>query len=189
MLDGVVVRYRPDAIVRAEIPTSFEASETQHQRWELGRAQVARTFVPLLLRAAVRPRPRRPREIEPRRSTLVDAALDQVLPPLSLLVAAQGALVVAGLPARTRPARAVRAASIASVAVTVAHVAVGLRRAGAPRWVYRSLLGAPRMVAWKLALVVQMATGSRSTSWTRTERNAEGAPGREAGAQRAQGSE
>ena len=53
LFDGYLVAYVPDAVVRAEMPASFLAATSQNERWELGRLQLARRFVPRLLKRAV----------------------------------------------------------------------------------------------------------------------------------------
>ena len=100
LLDGRSVAYVPDAKVAAEMPDSLEASVTQHQRWEAGRAQVLRTELPRLLGAL--------RRGEGSRLAVADTAADLLVPPLSVLVAAQAvagaasaaAYVLAPTPAR-----------------------------------------------------------------------------------------
>ena len=81
LLDGVIVAYAPDARIAAEMPETLDASLTQHQRWELGRSQLIKRYVPQLCRKAARPLPGSKRRI------YVDAALDQLLPPLSIVTA------------------------------------------------------------------------------------------------------
>src|SRR5262249_20313785 len=59
LLAGVTVEYEPEAEVEAEMPTTFAASVTQHQRWETGRAQIARQYLPRLFQRLVKPGPAR----------------------------------------------------------------------------------------------------------------------------------
>ena len=176
LLDDELVGFVPAAVVAAEMPESFEAARTQNERWELGRLQLARTFVPRLLRRAAGPRPTN-------RVALVDAALDQLVPPLSVLAAASGAVLGSAIGVRAlgrangRPI-AVTAASAAVVAL-MAHVVGGLRLAGVPRTVYVSLLHAPRLVVWKIALWMRVLRRPDDVGWVRTARNeaADGAIG------------
>ncbi|BAN01763.1 glycosyltransferase family 2 protein [Ilumatobacter coccineus] len=164
LLDEIVVHYVPTAGVAAEMPESLASSSTQHERWELGRLQVARTFIPPLLRsAATRPR---------HRTAHLDAVADHLVPPLSVLVAANAVATtvgVLGLAGRRSRLHAFAGAG-AGVAI-VAHVLVGLQLAGAPRSTYRALLSAPRLVVWKLALLARVALRPGSVVWTRTTRN------------------
>ena len=107
----------------------------------------------------------------------LEAAADQLVPPLSMAV---GATVGAGIAshallrlARTPLARLNAALSIGLLLAQAAHVLAGLRMVRAPRSVYRSLVYAPLMVAWKLPLLAQVALFGRAVRWTRTARNDE----------------
>jgi cellulose synthase/poly-beta-1,6-N-acetylglucosamine synthase-like glycosyltransferase len=167
LLDGHLVTYVPEARVEAEIPHDLDASVTQHQRWERGRVEVARTSLPRLLRAVIEGR--RPRFAH------LDAALDQLVPPISVLVAAQGAANAVGLAALVlhpgRWSRRLVLLDAISTSLLVGHVLAGLRSVDAPRSVYRSLLDAPRLVVWKLRLWLGLLGRQSDVSWTRTDRN------------------
>ncbi len=168
LLDGELVTFVPDAVVEAEMPTTFTAARTQNERWELGRLQLARRFLPELVGRAFRPGGRR-------RAAYLDAALDQSVPPLSVLAVGTSALAVAAtvLP-RARGSRLGRAGTAlawVSVLGLAFHVIAGLRLARVPRAVYLALLQAPRLVAWKLALWLRVLVRPSGVSWKRTERN------------------
>jgi hypothetical protein len=64
----------------------------------------------------------------------------------------------------------------AAVAVEGVYVLSGLRMVNSPPSVYRSLLGAPRLVAWKIRLWTRMIVKPQGVAWVRTARNAEGEP-------------
>ena len=168
LLDGYRVAYVPRARIYAEMPASRAGSTTQNQRWELGRIQLVRRFTPLLARRAIRPRGRS-------RVAFVDALLDNLVPPLSVLVLMQGgAVLVAGVLSVARGARSGRlrlAIAGLSAGTLVVHVVLGLRSVGAPAAVYRALLGAPRMILWKAGLWLRVIRSPEEVSWTRTERN------------------
>lgn len=167
LLRDICVQYVPDARLWAEMPDSIDASTTQNERWELGRIQVARHYVPKLVQRV------RTRQTH-RRVAHLDAIADHLVPPLSVLVALQAAAIVTTQAARVlspSPARR-RSASFASasfVALT-AHVLIALVSVRAPRSVYISLLGAPRAVLWKVSLWLRM-TSAPDLAWQRTERN------------------
>jgi hypothetical protein len=168
-LAGKQVVFAPDAIVEAEMPTTLEGSRTQHERWERGRIEMAVRYVPQLLRRASRARGYE-------RVAYIDAALDQLTPPFSVVVAATAAWTALVIPAallgRTRRRVPVYAAG-ALVACQTAYVLSALRMTNAPASLYRSLLSAPRHVAWKLALWTRVARSGRDVRWVRTERSAE----------------
>lgn len=169
VLDGVPIDYAPQAVLEAEMPETLSGSETQHERWERGRIDVARRFVMPLARSAFG-------RGAPRRRARIDAAVDLLVPPLSVTVigsSATMALAVTGLVRRRTPFRLVNAAlATVSAAVVVVHVFAALRLVGAPRVVYRSLAGAPHAMVWKVTLWARMLLGHDEVSWSRTERNA-----------------
>jgi 1,2-diacylglycerol 3-beta-glucosyltransferase len=173
LLEGHVVRFVPDAVVEAEMPDTLEASTTQNERWELGRVQVARRFVPTLVRSLLRPG-------TPQRVARLDAVVDQVVPPLSVVgVLTAGAAVASTVLRLLRPTGATRwgaVAAVVSVCGLVWHVVSGLRMVRAPRSVYRAMASAPRAVLWKAVLWVRVLLRPERVGWVRTRRNAESAP-------------
>jgi hypothetical protein len=170
VLDGVVVDFAPDAVVEAEMPTSLGASTSQHQRWERGRIDLARRYVPRLIRRAGQVRGRH-------RLALLDTAADHLVPPLSVLATGVAATTGwSGLAHAVRRSATTRRSwlvSLALVALLVAHVLSGLRMVRAPRAVYAALLRAPGAVAWKVRLWVRMIVRPEAATWQRTTRNAE----------------
>jgi cellulose synthase/poly-beta-1,6-N-acetylglucosamine synthase-like glycosyltransferase len=170
-LSGVRIAFAPDARLEAEMPDSFDGSATQHERWERGRIELARRFVPQFLRRSSRHSP--PVGTGPR----LDATLDLLTPPLSVAVAFSTlAAVAAGIDRvchpRSRLARGRSCLAMASLGGLVLHVIAALVMVGAPTEVYRSLLRAPRMVLWKVVLWSKMLVGGSDVGWTRTARNA-----------------
>jgi glycosyltransferase involved in cell wall biosynthesis len=169
LLDGYLVAYAPDAVVRAEMPASLDAATSQNARWELGRAQLVRRYVPPLAKRMIvgGPLPRR---------VYADAVADHITPPLSVqasldvLSVAVGALALAA--GSRRSAVYAVGGGLAASAALIVHVLAGLRLARAPRSVYRSLLAAPRAVLWKLGLIGSLALDRSAVSWQRTTRNA-----------------
>ncbi len=159
-----LVRYVPDAVVRAEMPTTASAATTQNERWERGRLELARRYVPHHARRAVR---------GPRRVAHADAVADHLVPPLSALVGFQiVATAIAALCAlpRGRSSRAI-AIDVVALSVVVGHTLAGLQSIGAARHHYISLLQAPKMIVWKIAILTRAATPSADVAWTRTQRN------------------
>jgi cellulose synthase/poly-beta-1,6-N-acetylglucosamine synthase-like glycosyltransferase len=167
LLDGILVAFAPTARLAAEMPTTLESARTQHERWERGRLQVARDYVPRLFRRVID-------RGSTGRVAAADALLDQLVPPLSVLVAGTaswGGLTV--LSTLLAPRRGWHRLGLvgAVVAVQGAHVLSALRMVGAPAAVYRSLLGAPRFVVWKLALWCRVLVRPTGVAWIRTSRN------------------
>lgn len=175
LLDGGRVEFVPEAVVWGEMPESLERSRTQHARWETGRLELARRYVPILLQEAAR----RLRAGDFRGAfRFFDAAMEHVIPPLSVLVGASAALwgaalVLAAASYRigTGPVVGPLFLSTAVLAGQFIYVLAGLRLAGAPGVVYRNLLFAPWLVLWKLGQYARIFLGKRQMAWVRTARN------------------
>ena len=168
LLAGELVGFMPDAVVEAEMPTTLAASRTQNERWELGRVQLARRYLPELARRAIRPG-------VVHRAAHIDAALDQLVPPLSVLAAntmlvASAVTMISGR-RRSRLARSGVALAWVSTLALGFHVLAGLRVARVPRATYVALLHAPRLIVWKVGLWLRVLLRPDEVTWTRTERN------------------
>jgi 1,2-diacylglycerol 3-beta-glucosyltransferase len=164
LLDGERVTFAPDAVVWAEMPETLAAAESQNERWEQGRLEMARRYVPQLLRAAV--------ERPARRFVLLDAVMEHLIPPFAVLVGASGLLAGLAwlLPGRKRR-RATRILGASLLAGEATYLLAGLQLARAPRAVYQALLYGPLFLLWKVALYGRLWLGSRAESWIRTARN------------------
>ncbi|MFV9507156.1 MAG: glycosyltransferase family 2 protein [Oscillochloridaceae bacterium umkhey_bin13] len=158
VLDGERAMFAPDAVVWAEMPHTLKASDSQHARWERGRVEMLQRYVPQLLREAVR-----------RRSfVLFDAAMEQLIPPFSVLVGASVAALGAGVVLRSKPAVVLGSALVGGQAI---YVVTGLALAGAPPKTYQALLYAPVMMVWKILLYLRVLFGRGPQGWVRTTRN------------------
>jgi cellulose synthase/poly-beta-1,6-N-acetylglucosamine synthase-like glycosyltransferase len=153
---GLRVRFVPDAVLRAEMPASLQGARTQNTRWEAGRlAAIRRYALPLLGRGMVR-----------RDAVAVDAALEQLTPPLSVPVACTVISLIGGI---ALGAPLVWGMSAALLGFFALHLLAGLLLAGAPARVYRALLHLPLYVAWKTLLYARAMTGRQPGRWVRTE--------------------
>jgi 1,2-diacylglycerol 3-beta-glucosyltransferase len=162
LINGIRVAYEPAAVVEAAMPTTLDAARTQNERWERGRIELARRYVPQLVALARRDRGRR--------VAAVDAVLDHLVPPLSVLAAATvvtaaGSTVVA---ATHRSRRLTRGWWLPGVLVV--HVGSALVLSKAPSAAYRALLHAPGMVVWKARLWGRMLLQPGAEGWARTAR-------------------
>ncbi|MGZ4738009.1 MAG: glycosyltransferase family 2 protein [Ilumatobacteraceae bacterium] len=170
LLDRQRVAYVPGAVLEAEMPHNLESATSQNERWELGRQQVARRYLPELVRRLVAG----PTDL---RAAYADAIFDHLVPPLSVLIAVDACCGV-GAAAMTlirgrRIDRVNLMVSVLSAAGIVVHVISGLRSVEAPRSTYRALFQAPRLVAWKIRLWLRVLIRPKTVAWTRTTRNAE----------------
>jgi hypothetical protein len=153
---GERVAFAPETWVRSAMPVSLRTSTSQQLRWDAGRGKLIRTWTPRLLALGLRRAD----------AVRVHAALEPLVPPQSLLLAAN----VAGVAAAVRAPRRMRRIALANLAAQTAFVAGGLAVAGAPASVWRSLARAPVLACWKLALLVRLWLGRGPTAWVRTER-------------------
>ena len=170
LLDRQRVAYVPGAVLEAEMPHDLESATSQNERWELGRQQVARRYLPVLVRRLVAGQ-------TDLRAAYADAIFDHLVPPLSVLIAANVCCGV-GSAAMTltrgrRIDRVNLVVSVVSAAGIVVHVVSGLRSVDAPRSTYRALFQAPRLVVWKIRLWLRVLIRPKTVTWTRTTRNAE----------------
>jgi cellulose synthase/poly-beta-1,6-N-acetylglucosamine synthase-like glycosyltransferase len=158
LLDGIRVAYAPEAVVEAEMPETLEDAVTQNERWERGRIELARRYIPRLVRDTLTGR-------AGSRVATADAILDHLVPPLSVLGTAVGVVTLASAAVG---GRAGGRAGLVMCAALGAHVTSALVLAGAPASVYRSLIHAPGMVFWKVRLWLRMLTGPGEGEWVRT---------------------
>jgi cellulose synthase/poly-beta-1,6-N-acetylglucosamine synthase-like glycosyltransferase len=167
--DDVIVTYVPEALLVAEMPMSLESAASQNERWERGRLELTKRYLPRLVRKFRHARANR-------RVAVVDAAADLLLPPLSVLAAMLSASLTlnatSSLLGDERAQRRLRV-DLLAIAVLAGHVYLGLLSVKAPRSVYRSLASAPKVIAWKLRLWMRMLSPAADVAWVRTERNAD----------------
>ncbi|NNJ11070.1 glycosyltransferase [Chloroflexales bacterium ZM16-3] len=155
---GERAMFAPDAVVWAEMPDSLKSSQTQNERWERGRMEMIKTYVPGLLGEGLRQR----------NFLLLDAAVEQLIPPFSVVAGLSGAAMLASLLLRSRQAIALATAIITG---QVIYIFSGLALARAPITVYKALLFAPAFMAWKLVLYGKLLLGIKPQGWVRTSRN------------------
>jgi len=168
LLEGTLVAYAPDAVVEAEMPATLAGAQTQNERWERGRIDLARRYVRRLARLAA--------EDRSRRVAAVDGVLDNLVPPVSVLAAATGGIAVTGSAVALARGTGWRRSGWVLVAALTGHVVSGLVLARAPLAVWRSLAHAPNMALWKVRLWLRMLVRPGSVGWVRTQRAAEGTP-------------
>ncbi len=180
LLGGITVKFAPDAAVWGEMPEQFEQSQSQLDRWESGRIQMARKYIPLLLKAAVQALYKGDVRWTYR---LVDAVIEHLIPPFSLLfgvscllllVDAAFFLAAALFPGLTVPPGFLLAnvgIGIVLVAGQIIYLLSGLKMANAPKVVYRQLLFAPVFILRKVGQYVRVLSGSKPDNWVKTTRN------------------
>jgi cellulose synthase/poly-beta-1,6-N-acetylglucosamine synthase-like glycosyltransferase len=158
ILAGHRVTFAPDAIVWAEMPSSLAGSQTQNIRWERGRQEMLRYYVPRLLRAA----------LAKRSFLLLDAAIEQLIPPFSIVAAASVVCLVVATLLHDMPAVW---AGLVLVLGQVLYTLVGLWLTRVPWRVYQALLYAPIFIIWKVWIYTRVSFGLDQKGWIRTARN------------------
>jgi 1,2-diacylglycerol 3-beta-glucosyltransferase len=158
---GVRVEYVHDAHVFGYMAATEQTSRSQRRRWERGRQALVREHVPALLTQALRRRD----------GTLLDLALDLLVPPLGqLLVFAVAGL---GVSLVAIPFGSVLAPWLWALALLgiVVHVLTGWAYSGVGLIGLRDLLWAPAYVVWKMTLRFS-DKGKQPEEWVRTTREA-----------------
>lgn len=185
LLDGERVTFAPDAVVWGEMPNKLSSSTSQHMRWEQGKKQIARRYVPKLLLAAWK-------ELwagQSRRSFLLwDAVMEFLQPPFSILAMASLVSLLTSLAffafelTTSASIFDIDPSTLTALCVLLAaglllgqgvYLFAGLRSVSAPGQVYRNLLNAPRLMIWKSWQMILMLVGRGKSAWIRTERNEE----------------
>lgn len=155
--EGVRVDFGWETTVLADMPVTLAQAATQNQRWERGRLQLIRSHVPALLLDGLR-----------KRNWLrIDAAIEQLIPPLSVPVALGGVALVAAIALGAYPAAIAAALSLLA---QLAYLAVGLLLVRAPLKAYLALSSAPVYMAWKVGLYAHSMLNAKATAWVRTAR-------------------
>ncbi|HRI88254.1 MAG TPA: glycosyltransferase family 2 protein [Candidatus Hydrogenedentes bacterium] len=163
LLDDIRVYCNHDAIVISEMPTTQQQAEPQRKRWESGRVQTLRNFAPPLLRALVR----RPRW------RYLDMLLELCVPPLSLFVFAQVAMLGVALVSGLFLGWHWVIVFGTYFAITILYVVAGLYQRNAPREVWVGLLAVPMFLLWKIPFYARLLFGKKQQTWERTQRLAE----------------
>ena len=193
ILDGERVMFAPDAVVEAEMPNSLEDSETQNERWEQGRVEMMKTYVPKLLKGSGQALLQGKFG---RAYLLFDATMEHLIPPFSILAALSGLSFMAALafvftggwilnylpflePIVTDSPLAAQlrlinlALGVFIILGQIIYLLSGLKLVKAPRNIYKQLLYIPFFMLWKIWLYVRVLLGRDQEEWVRTARNEE----------------
>ena len=140
VLGGARVVFAPEAEVSSPSPSTGAGTRAQERRWESGRGALARGLTPRLLARSLRTK-------DP---VQLDAALEPMLPPQSLLLT----LNIAGLAsARLAGARGVSRWAAASLLAQATYVIGGLAVVRAPAPVWRAFASLPRFLARRIGIL------------------------------------
>lgn len=182
ILAGERVSFAPEATIWAEMPETLASAATQNVRWERGRMQMMQLYVPKLLKAAWSSF--RHRQFS-RTYLLLDAVMEHLIPPFSVLAALSGLCVVISLLMAAfgylsfdiMPFANLLFVSvwlgIGLIVGQAIYLLTGLHLVDAPKSVYLALLKMPVFVAWKVWHYGRVLLGLDSHEWVRTTRNNE----------------
>jgi len=186
LLNGYSVKFAPDAVVWGEMPDTLEGSVSQHTRWESGRLQMARQYVPQLFGAMINALRRR--DIK-QAYIYYDAIMEHIIPPFSILFAisvltillSSGFIFVLNweLVEKLLTNNSVNILlaqfslilGIGLVVGELVYLLVGLYLANAPRYIYLSLVYSPILIVWKILHYLRTVFGDKQKEWVRTVRN------------------
>lgn len=167
VLAGERVWFAPDAVVWAEMPGTLQGSHTQNVRWEQGRWQLARQYVPKLMHAAISSQAPK----APACYLLFDSIMEHIIPPFSMLTGLTALYwllawlpVVAGTPSLLCLATFLLLGQLL-------YIIGGLLLAQTPVHTFLALGYAPVFIWWKIRLLLRMATSAEKQGWVRTARD------------------
>jgi cellulose synthase/poly-beta-1,6-N-acetylglucosamine synthase-like glycosyltransferase len=154
---GLKVDFAADTWVLADMPVTLDQAASQNARWERGRIELARSFVAGLLLTAVK-----------QRSLIaLDAAIEQLIPPLSVPLALGAVCLTIGVFLNLPVPAVLGGLSLIGQAM---YLLVGALLVRAPLSAYKALAYAPVYMAWKLGLYACALVMPRSQAWVRTAR-------------------
>jgi cellulose synthase/poly-beta-1,6-N-acetylglucosamine synthase-like glycosyltransferase len=161
---GIPVQFAPETWVKADMPVTLRQAASQNARWERGRLQLIRQHVLNLLLQGIR-----------RLSWLqIDAAAEQLIPPLSVPFALSAVAVVGAWLVGSLALGVIAAACLIGY---VLYLLAALALVRAPLRIYLTLGMAPVYVVWKVGLYVRSLSSTGNTAWVRTTRAARTAVG------------
>jgi cellulose synthase/poly-beta-1,6-N-acetylglucosamine synthase-like glycosyltransferase len=162
---GIKPRYARGASVAGPVPATARGARVQRSRWEGGRIQLARKAIPSIARGIIRDH----------RLSNLDFAVDLLVPPLGILaigILGCGTALLALWGAGAAAPLLLAPSAIAIFALS-GFVITGLGAAGAPAWMYGSLMLAPIFLAEKLWGTGRVIRSRKADDWIRTERPGE----------------
>jgi len=158
--DGIRVRYQPHAKVISAIPERLAQANVQQERWEGGKLQLVKAWLPRLLRLLIRKPGIRH----------ADAVLDMLVPPMSVLALLLVLCFAGGLLIHPYWAGAVVLAGLAVAWCILSGLL--LQRAPLRIWLY--LAAVPLFIAWKIPLYARLLLFRKGPAqWNRTPRDQE----------------
>ena len=154
---GSRVRFIADGEVRSPMTVVGAQARSQSARWDSGRLRLGLKYGPRLVARGIRSRDR----------VAVEAGIDPLLPPQSLLMGMNLAGALLALASRRGPVVVMAAASLAAQS---SFVVGGLAWVGASADAWRGLLRVPAFFLGRMVTFAELATGRGPTEWSKTQR-------------------
>ena len=163
LLNGIQIRYEPDAIGLGEAPANWQIARKQRARWLRGTHDASRHYGLSLAREALRRR-------EP---ALFDGLLQATLPSYSTMTLIAGLLWLIHM-ASALTGGSWLAAGLFTVLLFLMMVYpfIGLALEHAPGKAYLVMLSGPIFIVWRTTLALASRFGRRTIEWVRTPRRA-----------------
>lgn len=155
--EKISVHYNPQAIIRSDMETDSSAAEKQRIRWEGGKFELMRKYVPQLAG-----------KLFNGQMSLMPAAMELIIPPLSLLVFFN--LILFGGSLILFSESMVWVLFIAAMLCIYVFSAQLQRGLDLKCWLY--LMTAPVFIGWKLGVYAKMITTRQVHTWGRISRGA-----------------
>ena len=164
LVKGIKIAYEPNAVVRAESPTSWETAKHQQARWRTGTRRSGRRHLARLARRA----------LHQRDPATLDGLTQMLFPSYSTLCI----LSVAGLALHLAAAQ-YNDIGISSnlillwISTTIALILypfLGLALERAPHMAYLAIAAGPLYVLWRTRIAMARLLSHRQATWVRTPR-------------------
>ncbi len=160
LLEGYWTTFDLDAKITSDMPAGRRQADAQRRRWEFGRLEVARHYVPALVRAIAANRDLR----------YLGPLMELIVPPMSVIAL----LEAAGLVLSHFASPSWTALFAVFVSMTALHVVLGLYFCRMPKRVWLALAAAPLFLFWKVGVYAGLLLSRGQKGWVRTEREGEG---------------
>ncbi|MEM8861664.1 MAG: glycosyltransferase family 2 protein, partial [Chloroflexota bacterium] len=172
LLTGEKVYFAPKATIWAQMPNSIQDADSQNERWETGRLDMAKRYVPKLIAGAFSKNAKNKRSV----FAQLDAVMEHIIPPFALFNGISvllfiGSLILFWLDSELPIARINFSLAITILLIQIAYLFSGLILTKAPKSVYKNLFYAPFYVVWKFLLIFRLFNKESQNNWVRTTRN------------------
>jgi cellulose synthase/poly-beta-1,6-N-acetylglucosamine synthase-like glycosyltransferase len=150
---GYRVQFIDSVWVDAQMPADSQAAQVQRVRWERGRAMMIRQYAPGLIKDLFRGK-----------SGAIDALIDVLIPPVSLIALCLVPAVLLGTSLQICLAFALGFALFS-------HYLISAYKYGSVPRLFQLLTYIPRYFLWKTYVVVKSLFSEKQLGWKRTERH------------------